>query len=76
MKRKEYKSLVIGFCRCASCGWDNNKFNWHTYFQCPECGSNKYTKEGIYGEQKTIPGRMFDLDNDNSSFDTCISIGR
>jgi len=48
MTNKEIKSLVIGFCKCADCGWTNNKFNWHTYFTCPECGSHRYSKEGIY----------------------------
>lgn len=45
------KSLVIGFCICAKCGWTDNKFNWHTYFKCPECGSSEYVKEG-FNEQK------------------------
>ena len=40
---KRYKSLVIGFCRCANCGW--TEFNWHTYFKCPNCGGTKYVKE-------------------------------
>lgn len=40
------KSLVIGFCTCAKCGWTSGKFNWHTYFKCPECGCKEYIKEG------------------------------
>ncbi len=36
------KSLVIGFCKCARCGWTNGKFNWHVLFKCPECGSYDY----------------------------------
>lgn len=38
------KSLIIGFCTCKKCGWTNNKFNWHTFFKCPECGSYEYVK--------------------------------
>ena len=44
MDDERQKSLVIGFCKCAKCGWTDNKFNWHTYFVCPECGSRDYTK--------------------------------
>lgn len=39
------KSLVIGFCSCKNCGWTSGKFNWHTYFKCPECGCKEYIKE-------------------------------
>ena len=46
-----YKSLVIGFCKCANCGYTNNKFNWHTFFKCPECGCRDYIKEDFYYEQ-------------------------
>ena len=46
-------SLVIGFCRCAYCGWTDGKFNWHTYFKCPECGSRQYIKEKeLFHEEK------------------------
>ena len=38
-------SLIIGFCSCAECGWTNGKFNWHTYFKCPVCGSKEFRKE-------------------------------
>ena len=50
-KEKRIKSLVIGYCICANCGWTNNKFNWHTYFKCPECGCEKYVKEDLWGEK-------------------------
>lgn len=43
-------SLVIGYCICAKCGWTNNKFNWHTYFKCENCGSTEYVKEDLWGE--------------------------
>lgn len=42
--------MMIGFCKCARCGWDNG-FNWHTYFICPECGSKEYIKEDVGNEQ-------------------------
>ena len=42
---KKTKSLIIGFCKCADCGWSSGKFNWHTYFKCENCGSKKYIKE-------------------------------
>lgn len=42
---KEPKSLVIGFCACAKCGWTDGKFNWHTFFKCPQCGCNEFIKE-------------------------------
>ena len=48
--KKEIPSLVIGFCKCANCGWTDNKFNWHTYFKCPECGGREYVKENFWGE--------------------------
>ena len=38
-------SLVIGFCKCKKCGWTDGKFNWHTYFVCPECKCREYIKE-------------------------------
>lgn len=44
------KSLVIGYCICAKCGWTNNKFNWHTSFNCPVCGSHNYVKPDLWGE--------------------------
>lgn len=47
-KTKEPPSLVIGFCTCANCGWTSGKFNWHTYFKCPECGCKEYVKERLY----------------------------
>lgn len=40
----ESKSLVIGFCKCKKCGWTDNKYNWHTFFRCPECGCREYIK--------------------------------
>lgn len=52
-KRKQKRSkspLVIGFCVCKNCGWSSGKFNWHTYFKCPECGCEEYVKENIWGE--------------------------
>ena len=41
-ENNSYKSLVIGFCTCANCGYTDNKFNWHTFFKCPECGCRDY----------------------------------
>jgi len=47
-KRKKYVSPIIGFCKCAKCGWGGGKyFNWHTYFKCPECGSKEYIHCGL-----------------------------
>lgn len=46
------ESLVIGFCICKKCGWSDNKFNWHTYFKCPECGCCEYVKEKPEHEKK------------------------
>lgn len=43
-------SLVIGYCICANCGWTDNKFNWHTYFKCPCCGSLQYVKPDLWGD--------------------------
>lgn len=57
MDNSKIKSLVIGFCKCANCGWTDNKFNWHTYFKCPECGCKEYVKEDYLNEQiKTKSG--------------------
>lgn len=44
----QMESLVIGYCKCANCNWKDNKFNWHTYFKCERCGSNKYVKEDVW----------------------------
>lgn len=52
---KKTKSLVVGYCICKNCGWSNNKFNWHTYFKCPECGSIEYVKPDLWGEYKDEP---------------------
>ena len=49
--KKTNESLIVGFCICAKCGWTNNKFNWHTFFKCPECGSSEYVKENIWYEE-------------------------
>jgi len=43
-------SLVIGYCICSQCGYTDNKFNWHTYFRCPNCGSTHYVKPDLWGE--------------------------
>lgn len=43
--KKPKQSLIIGFCICANCGYTDGKFNWHTYFKCPECGCKEYCKE-------------------------------
>lgn len=43
-------SLIIGYCICADCGWTDNKFNWHTYFVCPLCGSTQYVKQDLWGD--------------------------
>ena len=50
-ENNSYKSLVIGFCTCANCGYTDNKFNWHTVFKGPECGCRDYIKEDFYCEQ-------------------------
>ena len=47
----DQKLLMIGFCKCAKCGYTDNKFNWHTYFICPECGCKEYVKEDLFNEQ-------------------------
>ena len=63
-------SLVIGFCRCKNCGWSNGKFNWHTYFKCPECGCREYEKgDGIIVREtkKGFGGAFGNGANDNSS---------
>ena len=39
------ESLIIGFCKCARCGWSSGNFNWHTYFKCENCGCKQYIKE-------------------------------
>ena len=44
IKKGKLGSLVIGFCKCANCGWTDNKFNWHTQFKCPKCGCREYQK--------------------------------
>ena len=62
------KSLVIGFCICANCGWTDNKFNWHTYFKCPECGSNEYVKEDIYASQGKTEGTGMVCNDDADGF--------
>ncbi len=46
LREIKVKSLVIGFCRCARCGFDNGKFNWHTYYKCEQCGCRKYIPTG------------------------------
>lgn len=48
----DQKLLMIGFCKCAACGYTDNKFNWHTYFRCPECGCKEYVKEDINGQTR------------------------
>lgn len=35
------RSLVLGFCRCDSCGYE--KFYYNTHFRCANCGGYKYT---------------------------------
>ena len=63
------KSVGIGFCICANCGWTDNKFNWHTYFKCPECGSNEYVKEDYCAAKRSrmdsndVPDGIFSYDN-------------
>lgn len=58
---KKTKSLVIGYCICKNCGWSNNKFNWHTYFRCPKCGSIEYVKPDLWGEcDEPKPEEEFD----------------
>lgn len=51
-KRKQStpESLIVGYCICADCGWTDNKFNWHTYFVCPQCGSTEYVKQDLWGD--------------------------
>lgn len=50
------ESLVIGFCICKNCGWTSGRFNWHTYFKCPECGCREYIKERSVWNETQIEG--------------------
>ena len=54
------RSLVIGYCICANCRYTDNKFNWHTYFQCPVCGCSRYTKPDLWGENDYESERKID----------------
>ncbi len=56
--KKIYRSLVIGFCKCAKCGWTDNKYNWHTYFKCKNCGSVEYVKEDLWPEESENGNRQ------------------
>ena len=38
------ESMIIGYCKCAKCGWTDGKFNWHVLFKCPNCGCREYKK--------------------------------
>lgn len=67
------KSLVVGFCTCANCGWTDNKFNWHTYFKCPECGCKEYVKEDYFNEQ--IKSETVGEDNNDMAYDLLLADG-
>ena len=56
-------SLVVGYCICASCGWTDNKFNWHTYFKCPSCGSLQYVKPDLWGDLLYGETKKNEIDN-------------
>ena len=70
----KYKSFVIGFCKCANCGWTDGKFNWHTHFRCPQCKCEEYVKEFINGEKaETVDSGMSAMGTDDyiGNFSLC-----
>lgn len=66
-KKRKYKSLIIGFCKCANCGWSDGKFNWHTYFKCPECGSKEYIHCGLKEMDEERDRGEYELAEDRES---------
>lgn len=68
-------SLIIGFCKCAECGYDNHKFNWHTYFKCDQCGSDKYIKEEIFSNEEKGDRKTGNAESGNVLFTYSLSDG-
>lgn len=72
------ESLVIGFCICRNCGWTSGKFNWHTYFRCPECGCKEYIKpfeRSCWNEDESKISKGTDIySTDGSSFSSELCI--
>lgn len=45
----DYKSIVLGFCKCNRCKQES--FVWNSYFICKNCGFKEYTKSDFFVEE-------------------------